>query len=44
MNGGEISYVATIDTKQLKSQLKDGEKSLLGFNDVAEKQEKRLII
>lgn len=37
MNGGEISYVATIDTKQLKSQLKDGEKSLLGFNDVAEK-------
>ena len=37
MNGGELSYVATIDTKQLKSQLKDGEKSLLGFNDVAEK-------
>lgn len=37
MNGGEISYVATIDTKQLKSQLKDGEKSLLGFNDIAEK-------
>ena len=37
MNGGEISYVATVDTKQFKSQLKDGEKSLLGFNDVAEK-------
>jgi len=35
--GVKLSYVATIDTKQLKSQLKDGEKSLLGFNDVAEK-------
>jgi len=37
MNGGEISYVMTVTAKQLKSQLKDGEKSLLGFNDVAEK-------
>ena len=37
ITGGELSYVITVDTKQLKTQLKDGEKTLMGFNDVAEK-------
>lgn len=37
MKGGEISYVATIDTKQLKEKFKDTEKGLLGLTDIAEK-------
>ena len=37
ITGGELSYVISVDTKQLKTQLKDGEKTLMGFNDVAEK-------
>lgn len=37
ITGGELSYVLTVDTKQLKPQLKDAEGNLMGFSQIAEK-------
>ena len=37
MNGGEVEFVFTGNTDQLKEKFKDTEKALLGLTDIAEK-------